>query len=345
MTEPLLSVERVSCRFGGLLAVNAASLTVAAGRITGLIGPNGAGKTTLFAIIAGLPAAEQRHCPLPGRGHHRPAALSSWRGAASPARSRSCSLSPASRCARTSWSARTCGTRSAPMRSLPPISSGARSASATLLDRPADTLTVAGRKRLELARALATEPQLLLLDEVLAGLNPTEIQEIAPIIRRLCDRGITHPDDRARHAGGDESCRSTCSCWRRAASSPRARRPKLPPTVPWSRPISAMARRQEAGGRAWLSRPPQRAGPARRLRRNRGAARRRPHRRPGEIVAVLGSNGVGKSTLNRTLSGVVRARVGAIQFDGAAIERDEAAGNRRARADPRAGRPPHLPQS
>ena len=60
-----------------------------------------------------------------------------------------------------------------------------------LLDRPADTLTVAGRKRLELARALATEPKLLLLDEVLAGLNPTEIREIVPVIRRLCDRGIT----------------------------------------------------------------------------------------------------------------------------------------------------------
>ena len=60
-----------------------------------------------------------------------------------------------------------------------------------MLDRPADTLTVAGRKRLELARALATGPKLLLLDEVLAGLNPTEIREIVPVIRKLCDRGIT----------------------------------------------------------------------------------------------------------------------------------------------------------
>jgi branched-chain amino acid transport system ATP-binding protein len=60
-----------------------------------------------------------------------------------------------------------------------------------LLDHPADTLTVAARKRLELARALATEPKLLLLDEVLAGLNPTEIRDIVPVIRDLCRRGIT----------------------------------------------------------------------------------------------------------------------------------------------------------
>ena len=65
----------------------------------------------------------------------------------------------------------------------------------------------------------------------------------------------------------------------------------------------------------------------------------------GEIVAVLGSNGVGKSTLNRAISGIVRARAGAIRFDGADDRAREAGGDRRARAYPRAGRPAHLPQS
>ena len=59
---------------------------------------------------------------------------------------------------------------------------------------------------------------------------------------------------------------------------------------------------------------------------------------------MLGSNGAGKSTLNRTISGVMRAWRGTIRFDGAAIERERAGRDRRARPDPRAGRPPHLPQ-
>ena len=61
----------------------------------------------------------------------------------------------------------------------------------SLLNQGADGLTVAGRKRLELARALATDPKLLLLDEVMAGLNPTEIDDIVTVIKGIRDRGVT----------------------------------------------------------------------------------------------------------------------------------------------------------
>ena len=190
MAEPLLVVDRVTRRFGGLLAVNGASLTAAEGRITALIGPNGAGKTTLFSIISGFLKAsdgtvryggEDITGELPHRLARRgiartfqivqPFAGLSVRenilvGAHLHHRVHDAALAAAEEV-------------------------GREMGLSDLLDRPADTLTVAGRKRLELARALAIEPKLLLLDEVLAGLNPSEIRDIVPVIRGLCGRGIT----------------------------------------------------------------------------------------------------------------------------------------------------------
>jgi ABC-type branched-subunit amino acid transport system ATPase component len=190
MAEPLLRLERVTRRFGGLLAVNAVSLAAPAGRISALIGPNGAGKTTLFALVSGFLAPSEGAIRYRGeaitqlppydrarRGIARtfqivqPFAGLSVRenivvGAHLHHRARADALAAAD-------------------------TIGREVGLGPMLDRAAETLTVAGRKRLELARALATQPKLLLLDEVLAGLNPTEIREIVPLIRRLCGRGIT----------------------------------------------------------------------------------------------------------------------------------------------------------
>src|ERR1700758_691851 len=190
MAEPLLRVERAFKRFGGLLAVDNASLGVEAGRITALIGPNGAGKTTLFSIISGfLPPSE-------GRIFHRgaditgmPPHLVARRGIVRTFQivqpfagltvheniAIGAHLSRRSRAA-----ARDAAAQVAELVGL-----------AELLDKPAASLTVAGRKRLELARALATEPGLLLLDEVLAGLNPSELDAMVPTIRAIAERGIT----------------------------------------------------------------------------------------------------------------------------------------------------------
>ena len=123
----LLVLERITHRFGGLLAVDGASLVAPAGHITALIGPNGAGKTTLFSIICRLPQAARRaRYAMPARtspGSRR----MSWRAAASRAPSRSCSRSPACRCAKTFWSERICIIARATPRLPPPKKSAVRS--------------------------------------------------------------------------------------------------------------------------------------------------------------------------------------------------------------------------
>ena len=161
-----------------------------AGRITALIGPNGAGKTTLFAIISGFlkpSTGRVRYCgeDVTGEPPHRLAR----RGIARTFQivQPFAGLSVGDNILVGAFLRH--GSRRA---ALKVAESVAREVGLTdMIDRPADTLTVAGRKRLELARALATEPKLLLLDEVLAGLNPSEIRDIVPVIRGLCDRGVS----------------------------------------------------------------------------------------------------------------------------------------------------------
>lgn len=186
----LLAVEAVSKRFGGLAAVDGVTLSIADHGITGLIGPNGAGKTTLFAMISGFERPNSGRISFDGKDvtrmppHLRTAAgiartfqivqpfggLSVRENIAVGAhlrhRARSDALAKATAIAE-------------------------RVGLAPLIDRPAASLTVAARKRLELARAVATEPILLLLDEVLAGLNASEITEIIPVVQKIRESGIT----------------------------------------------------------------------------------------------------------------------------------------------------------
>lgn len=190
MAEPLLVVKDVSRHFGGLQAVSHVSLTVHQGCITALIGPNGAGKTTLFAMISGFlkpSGGTIRFCgeDITGEPPHRLAR----RGIA-----RTFQIvqpfSGLSVCDNIRVGAHL-HYRSREEAGRVANEVGREVNLGAMLDRPANTLTIAGRKRLELARALATRPKLLLLDEVLAGLNPSEIREIVPLIRGLRERGIT----------------------------------------------------------------------------------------------------------------------------------------------------------
>lgn len=186
----LLAITGLSREFGGVHALKNVSLDVAEGEIVALIGPNGAGKTTLFSIVSGfLGPSQGRVCfagtEVVGMAPHlvsrmglvrtfqitRPfAALSVGDNIAVGALRRAASYTEAQRVADAVAQELGLGPR---------------------LRVPAAQLTVVERKRLEVARALATAPKLLLLDEVFAGLNPNEVDTMLPMIARLRERGVT----------------------------------------------------------------------------------------------------------------------------------------------------------
>src|SRR5882724_2162933 len=181
---PLLQVESSTKRFGGLAANRGVSLAMEAGEIVGLIGPNGAGKTTLFNCITGYMHPDDGRIVFDGLDvtHARP--------------ERICRLGVA----RTWQVVRAFGR----MTALDNVVCGAlqrtnrvaeaRARAIELLeftelpgrgDVPAATLTLADKKRLEIARALATRPRLLLLDEAMSGLTPLETAAAVQLVRRI----------------------------------------------------------------------------------------------------------------------------------------------------------------
>jgi branched-chain amino acid transport system ATP-binding protein len=185
----LLDVQEMTKRFGGLIAVSKFSVSVERGQIVALIGPNGAGKTTAFNVIAGFYKPDGGQVQFDGRDISR--------------------LRPDQICqlglARTFQVVR-------PFQGISVLdnvmvgayvrtnnATAARAKAEEILDfldmrklsdQMASGLPIGGRKRLEIARALATEPKLLLLDETMAGLRPTETDEMIEIVRKIRDRGI-----------------------------------------------------------------------------------------------------------------------------------------------------------
>jgi len=186
----LLEARGLSRSFGGLQAVAGLDLTVGRGEMLGLIGPNGAGKTTVFNLLAGFLVPDAGEILLDGRSI--------------------VGLAPHAICrlglARTFQIVR-------PFRRMTvlenvrvgalarhPRASEALARARDVVAKvglgprervPAGALTLADRKRLELARALATGPALLLLDEVMAGLNPTEIETIIGLVRSIHESGVS----------------------------------------------------------------------------------------------------------------------------------------------------------
>jgi len=186
----LLEMTALTKRFGGLTAVSNFDLRLDAGEIVGLIGPNGAGKTTAFHLIAGF------HEPTSGEIRFKGASIVGFKPHAI------CQLGLARTFQivqpfagltvtenvmvgafnreRDAAAARRLATEIVDFVGLSPRR-----------DMPARSLTLSDRKRLEMARGLATRPELLLLDEAMSGLNPTEIDGIIGLIRLIHARGIS----------------------------------------------------------------------------------------------------------------------------------------------------------
>jgi branched-chain amino acid transport system ATP-binding protein len=188
----LLVLEEVSRRFGGLNAVDGVSLTINEGEIVGLIGPNGAGKTTLINVVTGVHPATKGHVRFAGRDitRMRPHQIARL-GVARTFQI----VQPFPK-----------------MTVLENVAAGALFAGgaahlreayalahehlaftglANAANTPAASLTLAQRKRLELAKGLAMRPRLLMLDEVNAGLNTAEIDDALRMIRKVAEQGIT----------------------------------------------------------------------------------------------------------------------------------------------------------
>lgn len=190
----ILELKGVSKTFGGIRALNDVSFTLAEGEIVGLIGPNGAGKTTLVNVITGTNHAscgkvlfggddvtKQRPYQAARRGLSRTFQI----------------VQPFPRM--TVLENVAAGALFGDVKSKGDVKSAMETAREQLhftgladhADRPASNLTIAGRKRLELAKSLAMQPKVLMLDEVNAGLNSSEIDGALTLIRRIADRGIT----------------------------------------------------------------------------------------------------------------------------------------------------------
>jgi branched-chain amino acid transport system ATP-binding protein len=190
MTEPILKVEGLSKVFGGLTAVNEVSFDLAPGEIVGLIGPNGAGKTTLFNVISGYYAPTRGKVIFQGRDvSGKPPYALARRGIGRTFQvvKPFAGLSVLENIIIASFLKH-------PRRAHAEAQAWKVLEVTGLADRAhhaAASLTLAGRKRLEIGKALALEPSFLLLDEVVAGLNPTETDRTMELILRLRDSGIS----------------------------------------------------------------------------------------------------------------------------------------------------------
>ena len=200
----LLEATRVTKRFGSLIAVNQVDVRIEPGTIHAMIGPNGAGKTTFFNCVTGLHASDEgtiafKGQPLDGMKSHRRAVLGMSRTF------QNIRLFPQMSVLENIMVGRHCRTHAGLLRMFLrlrplPEERAIRERAEQILDfiglghrrdAPATTIPFGEQRRLEIARALATDPDLLLLDEPTSGMNPRETEEIDELIKRIQSLGKT----------------------------------------------------------------------------------------------------------------------------------------------------------
>jgi len=186
----LLEVKNLSRSFGGLVAVKDVNFTLEAGRITALIGPNGAGKTTCFNLVAGSLSPTSGQVFFEGRQiDSTPPEIVCRMGIARTFQivrpMRDMSVLENAMVGAFSWTKSVKEAKSKAYESLESVGLAGKATART------DQLTLPDRKMLETAKALSTRPKLLLLDEVMAGLRPTEAAGVVRVLQTLAEGGLT----------------------------------------------------------------------------------------------------------------------------------------------------------
>jgi branched-chain amino acid transport system ATP-binding protein len=339
--RPLLEIAGLTKRFGGVTAVGDLDLAVRSGETLGVIGPNGAGKSTLVGLVSGALRTTAGRIRLDGQDVTRLTA---------PARAR-LGIGRTHQVPRPFarmtvlenlllgrvHAARTRGLRAARREGLEILE---RTGLADAADQPAGSLPLLRLKRLELARALALRPRLLLLDEIGAGLIDSELPELIALVRSL--RGEVEAMLVIEHVV--EVIRACCDRvavldWGRklveGAPDEVLRDPKVVAVylgTSATRERTGRAGAGPAGGEPEPGRAggePTRAGGEPLLRLDRVAVRYGAVRalqdvslevRRGEIVTLLGANGAGKTTTARAVSGMARLAAGAVWYGGERID-------------------------
>jgi branched-chain amino acid transport system ATP-binding protein len=186
----LLEVKGLTKSFQGLVAVNDVSFSLPAGRITALIGPNGAGKTTCFNLVAGALSPTRGQVLFEGHSIERtPPEMVCRMGVARTFQivrpMKDMSVLENAMVGAFSWTTKVKEARAAAYESLDSVGRAGKANART------DQLTLPDRKMLEMAKALSTRPKLLLLDEVMAGLRPTEAAGVVGVLQNLAAGGLT----------------------------------------------------------------------------------------------------------------------------------------------------------